>query len=272
MRASLAAILALLGPIVVFAMLPGAGMFVLLYVPIWLVVGTVVIGIGYAAAGQRGVVAGSFILVAVAIASFVQPLASQDAACWTSPRAPSRFVAMPARIVIDNVDPHFSVYPDRYTLQDRIALLNRIEVVQFSRRARGHLDTVFVSKAISPDDCSNAGGGSLDRRLDRCLERTKVMDFGHPLTTELPMPDIGPTLEFVGTFGSSCSVVSVYERRQGSRALVARFVDPLGKPVVPAMSERVRAMSGPRTSTLDLAVLSVLRDDVVAEAYWSLPR
>lgn len=272
MRGLLAALIAVIVPVLIFLAIPGASMF-LFYLPIWLGVAVVVLGIGLVAGGERGLFAGSLVLGTIATLSFLVPIADLNSNCWTFPKEPVRQVSRPARIILDSVAKGFNVGKGRHHPTERVAVLTEAEIVQFSRDRQGHIGDVKVLQAFAQDACATGGGrttigtnGPVDHRIDRCLKDYRIKAAEGEATSQLNLPPREPALELVGSVGGGCTVVRVYETAGGARSLIARFIQSGTVPLQPRLEELFARRDEPRDDPIGDILWAMLAEDTSEKA------
>lgn len=272
MRGLLSGLIAVIVPILVFLAIPGASMF-LFYIPIWLGVAVVVLGIGLIAGGERGLFAGSLVLGAIAAFSFLAPIADLNSNCWTFPKEPKRQVSRPARIILDSVAKGFNVGEGRHHPAERVAVLTGAEIVQFSRDRQGVTGEVKVLQSFAQDACATGGGrttiktnGPVDHRIDRCLKDYRIKVPEGAASLQLNLPPKEPALELVGSVGGGCMVVRVYETAGGSRSLIARFIQSGTVPLQPRLEELFARRDEPRDDPIGDILWAMLAEDTSEKA------
>jgi hypothetical protein len=238
--AALAALLTILGVPVLFLSLPAAGMFFFV-VPIWIVITSIVIGVGYLVFGRYGVLATSGVLLAfvawTAGRAVIEPRMTENKRCSESAAMtllPPR-ITRPARIVFDDFRTTMA-FAGKHPLE-MVAVVTGAEVVEISRLARGHIGDAWSTKA-SPDPVCTASGsrntiqtsGSKQQRLDLCLTRTELLNFSRGKTKTLDFADAASTIAFVANADDEntglrkCDVIDIYEEEGGTRRQLGRFV------------------------------------------------
>jgi hypothetical protein len=238
--AALAALLIILGVPVLFLSLPAAGMFFFV-VPIWIVVTSIVIGVGYLVFGRYGVLATSGVLLAIVARTVgravIEPRMTENTRCSESAAMtllPPR-IMRPARVVFDDFRTTMA-FAEEYPL-DMVAVVTGAEVVEIARLARGHIGDAWSTKASPGPVCTASGSrntiqtsGSQQQRLDLCLTRTDLLNFSRGKTKTLDFADAAPTIAFVANADDEntglrkCDVIDIYEEEGGARRQLGRFV------------------------------------------------
>jgi hypothetical protein len=238
--AAFAALFIILGVPMLFLALPAAGFFLPVAIA-WVVVTSLVIGVGWLVFGRKGVLATSglfFAIVAWAIGKgVIGPRMAENARCSESAAMALQTprITRPARVVLDNVE-RTMPYNNGH-LPVMVAVVTGAEVVEIGRLARGHIGSAWSTKASPGPDCTAPGSrntletsGPKQRRLDLCLTSSKLLEYSQRQTKTLDFADSAPTILIVGnadyedTGQRKCDVFDVYEEQGGTRRQLGRFI------------------------------------------------
>lgn len=237
--AALAALLVILGVPILFLSIPAAGMFFFV-VPIWMVVTSLIIGVGYLLLGRYGVLGTSGVLLCfvawTAGRAVIEPRMTEDARCSQSAALtllPVR-TTRPTRVVFDDFRTTMA-FVGQYPL-DMVAVVTGAEVVEISRLARGHIGGARSTKASPGPVCAASGrntiatNGSQQQRVDVCLTSTELMNFQRGQTKTLDFADAAPTIALVAnandenTGRRKCDTIDIFEEEGSARRQLGRFI------------------------------------------------